>query len=201
VVFATALAAFGSLSASSAKAQTTWTITVDVTSGNETPAYKVLSNPTGASDCSGTNPNPLPSHYILYICPNDKVEWKVKTTGKKGWLSIHQKDGFLMRNGVPIYWFHSREGGSADGGQSDAIIPASPLVYEYFVAVFDDNSTQSHLYAHDPKVIIGNGPPIELFDAECKKVAASFSDETKAKDARKICEEAERKLNNLLSQK
>ena len=115
-------------------------------------------------------------------------------------MSIHQKEGFLKKNGVATSWFHAREGGS-DGGQSDATIPASPLVYEYFVAVFDDNSTTSYLYAYDPKVIIGNGPPIELFDEVCSNVSASFTDETKAKDARRICEEAEHKLKNLLSQK
>jgi hypothetical protein len=198
LVYSIAVAAFGILLAPCAKTQTTWKVTVDVESGNDTPAYTVLSIPAGASNCAGQNPTPAPSAENLYICPGDTVEWFLKTKGKKGTITIHQRDGFLTKGGVPTDLFRASEGHS-DGGTSD--VNAPPHVYDYCVAVFDYDPPNSHLYAHDPKVIIGTGSPVELLDGiqrDCRQLLTSLRDNpTAAEQAKKMCEESQ-KLKILL---
>lgn len=207
-VYVTAVAAFSLLLVANASANTTRTILMDVSGGNEKPSYSVSPLPSGVSDCSGTNSIPPPSAEYLYICPGDTVEWKLKTRGKKGRMTVFQKDAFLTRPGdsTTSQWFHASEG-SSDSGTSD--VNAGPGEHEYCVAVFDNNGSLTHLYAHDPKIIIG-GTLLEVLikdlQADCAKLPAAIDHDVvvngdKKKLLReqtaKACEQVET-LRNLL---
>jgi|SRR5579872_953108 len=204
LVYAIAVAGLSSLLATNADANTTRTILLDVSSGNEKPSYSVSPLPTGVSDCSGTNPIPPPSAEYLYICPGDTVEWKLKTKGTKGRMTVFQKDAFLTRPGdtTTSQWFHASEGNS-DSGTSD--VNALSGEHEYCVAVFDNNGSHSHLYTHDPKIMIGTGGPAPLvtnIQRDCGQLLTAIAHDPKVKEeakkqASEICEEVQ-KLKNFL---
>src|SRR5208282_2582838 len=79
----------------SAKAYTTWTITIDVTKGADPPTYTFNYYPlTPAPNCPGLPPMSAQKAEMLHICPGDKVEWSIKTIGSGGSVTIHQNRGF-----------------------------------------------------------------------------------------------------------
>lgn len=198
-----AVSVFTFLFATRVNAETVWTVRVDVSAKNEKPKYSFSSNPVGAPNCSGNNPDPKPSAEDLYICPGDTVQWEFVTNGKRGSLTVYHRDSFLKKNGVATQWFHASEGQS-DGGTSDK---SDKGEHEYCVAIFDKHVfSGDHLYAHDPKVIIGKAPPIEILNklrSDCTKLAIAFGDEAaeEKKKANKICADAVSDLEKLFTSK
>ncbi len=187
VVLAAVVATFGIYLTPRASAQSTaWTITVDVRSGQEKPNYTVSSVPAGASNCLPANPNPPLSPEHLYICAGDSVYWTLMTNGKKGKLSVYQKDFFIYKATTPTKWFHADEGKQSDGGTTD-VNGTKGQEHEYSVAVFDDNSGNSHLYVHDPKIIIGTG----VADAVVRKMERICDQKPTESEAVKLCKEVE----------
>jgi len=139
------------------------------------------------------------------ICPGDSIQWVFVTSGKNGWLTIHQSDGVLKdsSSGNAKYWIHENEQGLKDTVKTNQ--NQANGTYKYCVAVHDENPPRSHLSTHDPKVIIGGGGPIELLlekvQAACNDLIASIEDSSKTKKAQDICGDAEDKLSKLLSRK
>ncbi|MGC2527990.1 MAG: hypothetical protein WA639_09595 [Candidatus Acidiferrum sp.] len=177
-IFVIAVAAFSIVPASSARGNTTWTITVDVAKsaalGSDFPYYTVQSSPPNAPDCSDPS-SPPRDLGDLYVCAGDKIQWTPNTTGKAGWLTIHQRQGFLPAGGNPSQWFRAREKKYAtvttDAGDFGAI-------YEYCIAVHDDKGRPAKLYTHDPKIIIGGARLevlIQTFQKLCRQLPAALN--------------------------
>lgn len=186
-----------------ARANTTWMVLVDVRPGNDVPTYTITSNPPNANNCdpkhtADTSKGDVP------ICRGDSIQWAFVTSGKNGWLTIHQSDGVLKDDhGNAKHWIRENEKGLKDTGTADPNIDNS--TYKYCIAIHDDNGRQTRLYTHDPKIIIGGGPPFEELlkkvQAACNDLIASIKDSSEADKAKAICEDAENKLQNLLSRK
>jgi hypothetical protein len=169
--------------APSAEAQTTWIVTVDVTSGSDTPTYQVTAASGGTGNTCAPSPNNTQgTNGDVYVCPNDTVFWTAKTK-KDGNGAMHhhmiirQEDDILdkAKGGDPIRIFHAREG-KQDGGPIDDI--AGYGEHEYSVFIFDKNGPE--LYVHDPKIIIG-GTTLENELAKLEKTLAPLLDKI-AKD-------------------
>ena len=208
MVFVTILVISGNLFASSARANTTWTVTVSVVvtqgTANDVPTYNISSIPANAPNCAGANPIGDPTQGDIQICPGDAIYWTFVTKGQKGWMTVHQKDGILKDSqSNSEYWFSKQEKDTTNpGGATQTTLPDN--IYNYCVAVHDDNGSSTHLYTHDPKIIIGQGRQTVLFNDVkhyCNQLTASFTDEIRAKEAKKTCEEAEQKLERLLPHK
>jgi hypothetical protein len=193
--------AFGVLFAPSSKSQTIWTITVDVTKGNDPPNYTV--DPPADSpkkNCADPNSSPKPSADNLYICPGDQVQWNVMTTGGRGLLTIHQKDGFHYgASSPPQQWYRGTEKGTLaylTTAKTDKVYS-----YEYCVAVYDDNGS---LYTHDPKIIIGGANP-DVQIAEYQKayrdlVTAIAADPNAKKKAKEQAKNLAAKINEQIQE-
>ncbi len=196
MVFATAVAAFCILSVSSANAQsTTWTVTVVATGSDAKPEYTV--SPTSGGCPNQTTQNPKK----LHVCPGDTVQWVASTTKTQNQMYLFQEEPILLdTSGAPTQGFYVQDTTPVGGKiTSDASLVGW---HEYYVGVWDKNAKR--LYVDDPKIIIGNGPPLELLEdirKDCGKFARSFSDETKANEAKKLCMDTEQKLKKLLTPK
>src|SRR3974390_1025347 len=153
---------FGSLFAFTTRANTTWTVTVDVSKGTDIPTYDI--NPKNTPNCVGSPPAGDPSKGDVQICPGDAIYWTFVTKGKKGWLTVHQNSGVLKdMTSNPIYWFHKKERDTQNpGGTTLSTEPDN--IFTYCVAVHDNNGTLTHLYTHDPKIIVGKGSPLQLLN-------------------------------------
>ena len=160
LVFSLTVATFTILSASSAKAYTTWTILIDVSQGVDPPIYSFTYSPKNpAPNCPGLPQMSAQKAENLHICPGDKIEWDIRAHGSQKTLTIHQNQGF-QPHGSDI-WFRP-------GALSLANVVSDPhdigTTYEYCVAAYDDQGYNFQLYSHDPKIIIGGtnlGPAIE----------------------------------------
>jgi hypothetical protein len=165
LVYTIMVSVCGILFAPGSKAQTTWTITVDATKGNDPPEYKI--DPPADSpkkNCAGANPNPKPSADYLYICRGDNVQWNLITTGGQGLLTIHQSEGFHHGASSPVQWYRAVERTKLaylTTAKTDPI-----FTYKYCVALYDNNGS---LYSHDPKIIIG-GTNVEAEIEQFKNV-------------------------------
>src|SRR5271154_3814298 len=158
LVCAIAVVAFGILSASNAKAQTTWIVTIDVRKAIETPTYDVSIDSTNnnGDTCSQVNQTQDTTGNV-YVCAGDTVLFRTTTARQHGEMTVYQPDAVLSnKNGVPTRWFHAAAAAS-DGGVTDLINPQVGS-HEYIVGVFDpDGSQKHHLYVVDPQIIIGTG--------------------------------------------
>lgn len=202
LIYATAIAAFVVLLAFTAKAQTTWTVTVNVSSGKERPVYTLSSNPSGAPNCAGTNPSPKPSVEYLYVCPHDTVNWVAKASTVAYSLTVYFKqpvldDGTSSVPTPPTQVLHgSNTQPQPAGGPIDN--NALPNTYEYSVGVFDPAA--NHLYVHDPKIIIGTGGGPEYLRnqmiGDCDQLKGRVDADAES-DAIKLCKEIDRDVKAL----
>jgi hypothetical protein len=188
------------LFAVSARANTIWTVHVDVTSGKDQPVYTISSSPIKAHNCDPNNTADT-SKGDVPICPGDSIQWVFETGGKKGSLTIHlSKDVLNDNNGNAKYWITAKEG-AQDTYTEDPSVSAG--IFKYCIAIYDDNGNKSRVYTHDPKIIVGGGHSVELlkFEAACNDLVASIKNASDADKAKGICETAENKFQKLLSLK
>ncbi|MGC1618170.1 MAG: hypothetical protein WA765_06725 [Candidatus Acidiferrum sp.] len=156
-LYLTVVASLAIFVAPSAKASTTWTITIDVSNGADPPIYGFDYSPKNPPpNCTGLPPMSMQKPEKLYICPGDKVEWNLTTKATQNLLTIHQNRGF-QPNGTDTWIRHY-----ASTTASVVSDPSDPgNTYEYCVAAYDDKGTNYQLYSHDPKIIIG-GTNVEV---------------------------------------
>jgi hypothetical protein len=160
----------------SVDAQTTWLVTVDVTSGSPKPTYRITHTGTGntcdsSQDNSGTNGD-------IYVCLGDKVLWtaksKMDSNGKMHHhLILGQEDDVLDRTSTsgPTHIFHDHEGVNLGGAVDDL---ADLKDHKYSVFVFD--SVAGSPFIDDPKIIIG-GTRSETEFATVEKTLATLRSE------------------------
>jgi hypothetical protein len=184
-IVAVALASFGSLFVTSAKAQaTTWTVTIDVTSLNKKPVYFIAKS-------NGSCPY-APSHpESLHVCASDKVQWQAKTSGSANLIYIYQEDNILLdASGAALVPTLQATNGAPVGGIIDSA--ASKIgPHEYYIAVFD--GANNRLYIDDPKIIIGTGTLDDVvlkMEKDCDKMPSDS-------DAKKLCREVQTLMNLL----
>jgi hypothetical protein len=151
-----ALAASCILFAPSAKAQTTtWKIQLDVTGSGSTPVYSLVPPiPTPAKErCAFEDPKVISTADNLQVCPDDTIDWVVKTKGAHIEVFLYYKDAVLLDDqGDPNHGFHASNKDPVEGVVGDA---APDVYYKYYVVVHDkDNSVT---YYDDPKIMIGTG--------------------------------------------
>jgi hypothetical protein len=160
--FVIAIASFGIVLVSSAKAQTTWTVTVDVTSLNKKPVYTLLPPiVNGSPACKYTTQKHPES---LYVCNDDIVLFQANTAPDSSShlmnydLYIYQEDDMIVDNSatpVPIPIVHAKTG-TAKGGK----VSGKNGAHAYYVAVFDN--ANNRMYVDDPKIIIGTGSKLNI---------------------------------------
>jgi len=198
---AVAAAAFTFVSivfASSLKAQTTtWKIQLDVTSGRVT--YSLLQPiPNPAKDrCTFTSSNPISSAENLYVCPDDIVQWVVKSPDTNIELFLHFKEAILLDDeGDPAHGFHSSNKGAA-GGSVDEDDYATPNVdHKYYVIVYDKDTLKA--FYNDPKIIIGTGTGVEDVVRNMQKLCKERpSDSAERTSSKKLCKDVRVLVNRL----
>jgi hypothetical protein len=173
VVLALALAAFGSLFVTGAKAQNskstapTWTITVIANGSKEKPQYSVF--PTAGSSQCYNDENPSPTASTLTVCPDDIILWKAQTTSGKYKLYIFHEESYLKDvNGVYSQGFEDVNGQILATVGHDA---NGSYEHKYYVTVYD--KVTKRLYLDDPKIMIGTGSRHALekqIRQDCKKL-------------------------------
>jgi hypothetical protein len=170
----------------SAEAQTTWLITVDVSSGSDTPTYTIQNTTGGNGDtCDASHPTNDGKKYKgdIYVCPQDTIFWTAVTkNGSDGKMHHHmiirEEDDILdkVTGGDSSRIFHAREG-AHDGGPIDGICSVNDSCqgkHEYSVFIFD--KTGPELYVHDPKIIIG-GTTVDDEIVKLEKTLVRLCDE------------------------
>lgn len=187
------------------EAQVSWTVTIDFSGVGEVPKYKVDRNPPSGGGCN----YPAPADgYLLRICQNDTLSWKASTPGASRDVAIFLKHAILDDAGTRPHWFKTHDANATPPAKPySGIIPDDYEEYEYSVAVYD--RTNMHLYAHDPKVIIGTGSratideileTIEQTSKELKKDLAEDAQLFKTKDEAKEAEEDADKIHKLVEE-
>lgn len=167
--------------------RTTWTVTIDVSSGNEDPTYSYDRTP-GSCGNSQTAKD-------LYICDGDTVKWRVKSKGGKDRLRIYQDDSILNDdNDSETKRFDAADGNATKGGQTnDNVILLRP--YKYSVAVY--NKSTGDLFIDDPQIIVGTGQGLATELALLKNLNQTVSH---LRSLMKEDSEAARNLDQLLHQ-
>ncbi|HEY2546746.1 MAG TPA: hypothetical protein VGI46_11825 [Candidatus Acidoferrum sp.] len=185
-----AVAALSILSTSYAKANTQWTITVSVNKGTDPPKFGL--SYTGPDPTCGVPAQSDQDPENLYVCPGDTVIWIPATKGQKGWLIVEQVNGFQPAPGAPPMWFRGKEDKSLVATvTTDANDDGS--IYEYCVAVHDDNGANTKLFVHDPKIIVGGSNLERQFKLVLSRLTAIVNDP-------KATEEAKRKARKQLAE-
>lgn len=199
-------------SPASAKAQTTWLITVNVSSGSDIPSYTIQNTNGGSGNtCDPTHKNDGTNGGDIYVCPNDTIYWTAVTKpGADGNMHYHmvirEEDDILdkVKGGDSYHIFHAREN-AHDGGPIDGICSVGDSCegsHEYSVFIFD--KTGPELYVHDPKIIIGGTTVdteivklektvIHLYDEIIADPRASKSEKELAKRAKNQIEEIKKR--------
>lgn len=190
----TLLAIFAILLVPRASAQaTTWTITIDATGSSSNPGYSVSPTTGGCPFTLKQNPE------NLAVCPGDKIVWQLMSTEKLSELYLYHEDAILLDPNT-----NSPHGvqASNDNPSLTYTVKSNPSLqgpHKYYVAALDKKTAR--LYVADPKVIIGQGSPIELLDqiqTACKPLLGSLEDNSKAKDqAKAMCAQVQQ-IKNLL---
>jgi len=186
--------------APAATAQTTWTVTVDVSNGSDTPTYNVNSMPANADNCTSAH-TPQQTDGKVFVCPKDIVKFQAKTAMGNGELALTEPDG-ILDTGQRDY-FHAMEGNTA-GGQ--LWVSATAGGHEYCVAVYDPKiRSQFHVYVDDPQIVIGTGhgnQSLDDIEAKIRKEVKGlhvvrFRDAAAAEKARLQAEQALTELQKL----
>ncbi len=200
LAYALAIASLVLASACTVKAQTTWTITVDVTNVTDRPKYSFSSNPANAPNCAGTNPISPSSAEYLYVCPKDIVNWVAKPS-TKATLTIFFKQPLLddATSNTPTSWHHGKAGQPA-GGMVDKNAFRG-IAYEYSIGLYDPDT--GNLYVDDPTIIVGTGGGLEGVLHEIEKDCDQLKLRTGSNgaDAREVCRQIDsdvKRLQNLL---
>jgi hypothetical protein len=159
---AVGFAVFGGLFVSNAKAQTIWTVTIDVNGKKDRPDYSFKSVPDKAPNCAPANPKPSVDAEHLYVCKGDSINWIATASSANYAVTVFTEEAILDGpDKVATQWFHGSSDGTTTlpaGGPIDE--HASLTTHQYSVAVFD--IAAKHLYVHDPKIMIGTGSKAEL---------------------------------------
>jgi hypothetical protein len=177
IAYPLAVAVLVIFSASSALAQTTWTINIDATGNQPKPnGYTVARKDTGTA-CKYNNSNSDAPK--LRVCGDDTVQWVASTAPNssgemKNELFIFHEDRVLI-DGTTKHLnqlFHSSDGNPAGGKvDSGAVQPGKDVDHEYYVAVYDRSNKK--WYVEDPKIIIGGTRATDLvldLQKDCKQL-------------------------------
>jgi hypothetical protein len=152
-----AVAASCTLFGPSAKAQTTtWKIQLDVTGSGSTPVYSFVPPiPRPAKErCAFEDPKVISTAENLQVCPDDTIDWVVKTNGAHIEVFLYYKDAVLLDDqGDPNHGFHASNKDPVEGVVGDDA--TSDVYYKYYVVVHDKD--HSVTYYDDPKIMIGTG--------------------------------------------
>ena len=156
-VYALVAAGFGFLLASCQRGveppsprtvSTTWTITVDVTSGSV--KYQLqFSPPSGGCKYASSSSDPT---QVLHICTGDTLRWQAKSSGKKSEMVVFTSDGILATSG-PGSFPASDDQMTSPGQVTSTPDTASTPPHEWYVVVYDKQNNKMH--HDDPKFIIG----------------------------------------------
>jgi hypothetical protein len=163
-IFSVALALLGLFSPFGVKAQVSWLVTITFTTANkDLPTYSVSRTPpTG-----GTCPYGVPDDggYHLRICKNDTVTWTAATPSNQNSVRIFFEHAVLDANtGAKTHYFQTQNTAATTGGTVDtSVTPDDFEEYPYSIAVYDIQNT--HLYLHEPKIIIGKGSSVSANEA------------------------------------
>lgn len=133
--------------------QTTWTITVDVTSGATTPKYSattdILASQNGCTYATG----PVADASTLQICSNDIVKWQGKSPGQQHELVVFMSDEILNdSSGKTETIFPASDGNPTPLGSVSPNADKSNY-HEWYVVLFDKHTGKVH--HGDPRIKIG----------------------------------------------
>jgi hypothetical protein len=152
LAYAIAVVALCTVLESSARAQTTWNVTIDVTGGGDVPTYDIRPQPTTAK-CQFSSEQPAQGKPgDVFVCGNDTVNWQVKTKQGHGQFIVCDLDGVIAPYGKRPNCFRRQAGDTPAGGTVDS--SQGGTSHKYVVAVFDPDNNPT-IYVHDPQIVIG----------------------------------------------
>jgi hypothetical protein len=201
VMVAIALASFSFLLPFSASAQssstTTWKIQVDVTGSPTKPAYSLLApEPKPAKErCTFADPNAISTAENLLVCPDDAINWVVKSNKTHLELFLYHKDAVLYDDeGDTAHGFHASNKDTTEGALVSEYA-TTDVDHKYYVVVLDKDTPLT--YYDDPKIIIGTGSVGDVVRS-MEKLCKGVSTRPDAKDlSRRLCKDVQI-LTNLL---
>ena len=184
--------ALGIAFAPTAKAQITWTITIDKPATGTKPKYtlscKTSITPPTTVQCPNTDPTEI------NVNRNDAVYWQIGSTSNIEMWICHDDAIVDDASGTATHHHHAKKGTAPerDGGNVDLNAPVSKDKHKYSVFAYDLNS--EILYYDDPRIIIG-GSGIEVslraIEENCETLRQKLEslDAEDAKDAKVLCQQ------------
>ncbi len=136
-----------------AKAQITWTITVDKPATGTKPGY-LLSCANSATPLT-TVPCPNTDPTEINVNRNDTVYWQIGSTSNLEMWIVNDDLIVDDASGTATHHHHAKKGTppERDGGHVDVNAPVSADKHKYSVFAYD--LTSKFLYYDDPRIIIG----------------------------------------------
>lgn len=201
LAFAATVAALSIALAPAAKAQITWTITVNAPGSGNTPNYTLTCLPTGTAGTPGPCPNTDPA--VITVNRDDSVYWQTGAPSLEIWI-VHDDAIVDDSSNNPTHHHHVRNG--RDGGKIDVNAPVSAgTKHKYSIFAYD--STTKNLYFDDPRIIIGGTgleESLRAIEKNCESLRDKLEhgpDEAVATDAKALCQQIEALRESLESKK
>lgn len=161
---------------------TDWVITIDARDSTAAPKYSVNPSSGGCPDTHVQDPK------NLKVCPGDTVSWVLKSSGGNSEVYFFHQHRIFEGSGGKQQVFHS----SNDNPTVPAIVKKDPNLlggHEYYVAAVDLDTGK--VYIEDPKIKIGNKPPLIILNdmkRSCERLLHDLADDHSAiEEAKKLC--------------
>jgi hypothetical protein len=179
IAYPLAVAVWAIFSASSALAQTTWTINIDATGNQQKPHRYTVNRQDTGTPCKYNNANSDAPK--LHVCGNDTIQWVASTDpdssgNKKNELFIFHEDKVLIdgkNNSVQLLHSSSSDANPAEGIVDPSVVqPGQDISHEYYVIVYDKSNKK--WYVEDPTIIIGGTRATDLvldLQKDCKQLS------------------------------
>lgn|ERR1700735_5050335 len=188
--------------APTAKAQITWTITVDKLATGTKPGYSLScatsTTPPIPVQCPSTDPTEIK------VNRNDTIYWQIgNTSNLEMWIV---NDDLIVddASGTATHHHHAKKGVAPerDGGNVDVNAPVSADKHKYSVFAYDLNS--KFLYYDDPRIIIGGRgleESLHAIEKNCETLRDKLEHGPNAADAKALCQQIEALQESLESKK
>jgi hypothetical protein len=189
--------------APTAKAQITWTITVNAPSSGSAPTYTLSCLASGTTHppvpCPNTNPT------LITVNRVDSVYWQIGSTSNLEMWIVN--DDLIVDDAskTATHHHHAKKGTAPeqDGGNIDVNAPVSADKHKYSVFAYDLSSKS--LYYDDPRIIIGGTgleESLHALDTKCVTLRKNLEhNPEEEEEAGALCQQIEALQKSLESKK
>jgi hypothetical protein len=198
LALAAIVAALSIALAPTAKAQITWTITVNAPASGNAPTYNLSCLATGTTHPPVPCPNTDPT--LITVNRDDSVYWQTGAPSLEIWI-VHDDAIVDDANDCPTHHHHAKNG--RDGGDIDVNAPISAgAKHKYSIFAYDWHT--KNLYFDDPRIIIGGSgleESLRALNTKCEALRKKLEHGPEGDEAGELCQQIEALQESLESKK